>query len=1172
MEQGYEYRLSIEDLSEGVAILQESFDEDGKLNDFIFLQVNSAFEQLTGLFQKQIIGKKASDILAQLGFPVENWISLCNKERIKKEKIHFKHYFKPINLWLEIIAYFDHRNLLIIIFRIITPEKKEFEEISIPEKKEINQKLRLSDIIDISVLQSFLFDFYKLTEIRINLLDVEGRTLVSVGDEDICRQFHLVHPETYKYCQESNIQLTKDIPEGTFKAYKCKNNLWDIATPVVVEGKTLGNLFLGQFFYEDEVVDYDLFRSQAQRYGFDENEYLAALDRVPRFNRDRVQSALTFMHNLAHNLSIIGYGNVKLSKILAERNCILKELQESEERYRATLYSIGDAVISTDSDGCIINLNSEAEKIIGWKAEEVRGNEINQVFRIIDEKSRVSRNDYVVQALHGRDGNNLGPNILLIDRNGFEKLIDGSVAPIQDKTGKVLGAVLVFRDQTQNRAMNKKLQIMNAAIQSSANAIAFADLHGFITYVNPASLRLWGYEKEEEVLGWRVTNFFLIEESEAIKITNEIKQKGNFFGELIGKKKDGSHFDVQISATLVTDENGQSYCMMGSFVDITEQKRIEKALAEEAKRRRILIDQSRDGIVVMDGEGGVFEANQKFAEMLGYTMDEVSRLHVWEWDAKISQDRLLEMIQSVTEEGDHFETQHRRKDGSLIDVEISTNAAFFGGKKLIFCVCHDITERKKMEEELRREQALLRTFINHIPDPAYVKDLHARKLLANQADLENMGLKKEEEALGKTDFEIFPHHVAEHFYRDDMYVLRNGKPILNREERLVRPNGEERWFLSSKIPLFDEKGQVIGLVGIGRDITERKNAEERIHYLSFHDSLTGLYNRAYLEEEIKRLDTERQLPIGIIMMDVNGLKLFNDAYGHRMGDQLLKTAADVLRRICRKEDLIARWGGDEFIVFLPKTTFDEVEIIRKRIIDECNKTQIGTISLPLSMAIGVCMKEKSEIDINKVFREAEDRMYQNKLTESRSTRSTILSALRITLREKSQVTEEQVTKIQNLARIFGEAVNLTPFDQDRLALLVALQDIGSITLPEEILNKTSPLTDEEWSLFCKHPENGYRIARSIDELAGIAELILTHHENWDGSGFPQGLKGEEIPFLSRLSAIITTYDEMTRKNKFNQEEVYSKTKALKKLKSYAGKQFDPKLVNLFIDRMKNLPE
>ena len=135
--------------------------------------------------------------------------------------------------------------------------------------------------------------------------------------------------------------------------------------------------------------------------------------------------------------------------------------------------------------------------------------------------------------------------------------------------------------------------------------------------------------------------------------------------------------------------------------------------------------------------------------------------------------------------------------------------------------------------------------------------------------------------------------------------------------------------LSSKIPLFDEKGEAIGLIGIGHDITEQRKANERVNYLSFHDSLTGLYNRVYLEEEIKRLDTDRQLPIGIIMVDINRLKLINDAYGHPMGDQLLKTSSSVLKDVCRKEDIIARWGGDEFVIFLPKTSVKEIEAIKK---------------------------------------------------------------------------------------------------------------------------------------------------------------------------------------------------------------------------------------------------
>jgi len=499
---------------------------------------------------------------------------------------------------------------------------------------------------------------------------------------------------------------------------------------------------------------------------------------------------------------------------------------------------------------------------------------------------------------------------------------------------------------------------------------------------------------------------------------------------------------------------------MSSFVDITERKQVEKALAEEAVRRRILVEQSRDGIVVMNQEGGVYEANKRFAEMLGYTMEEVYQLHVWDWDGQFTREQLWNMINTVGETGDHFETKHRRKDGSIINVEISSNAAVFDGKKLIFCVCHDITNRKKMEEELRRERTLLRTLIDNLPDSVYVKDYETRKLLANFADLEHMGLTREEDALGKTDFEIFPHDVAEHFYRDDKFVLKKGKPIINREERLVRPNGEECFLLTSKIPLFDEKGKVIGLVGIGHDVTEQKKANDRINYLTFHDSLTGLFNRVYLEEEVRRLDTDRQIPIGIIMSDVNGLKLVNDAYGHPIGDQLLKAAASVLKKVCRKEDIIARWGGDEFVIFLPRTSIKEIEIIKKRIIDECKRIQVG--SMPLSMALGISLKTRADQNIMKVFKKAEDNMYENKLVESQSSRNAFLVTLKATLQKKNEIPDEHIAYLQNLAYNFGEAAHLQGSDLDRFVLLVAFHDIGNIAIPDDILKKPNSLNDEDW--------------------------------------------------------------------------------------------------------------
>jgi len=147
-------------------------------------------------------------------------------------------------------------------------------------------------------------------------------------------------------------------------------------------------------------------------------------------------------------------------------------------------------------------------------------------------------------------------------------------------------------------------------------------------------------------------------------------------------------------------------CIISMTTDISERKKMEKALAAESLRRRILIEQSRDGIVILDQDGKVYEANLRFAEMLGCSIEEVYKLAVWDWEYQFPAEQVVEMIRTVDESGDHFETRHRRKDGSVYDVEISTNGAIFAGQKLIFCVCRDITERKKAEDELK--QALAR--------------------------------------------------------------------------------------------------------------------------------------------------------------------------------------------------------------------------------------------------------------------------------------------------------------------------------------------------------------------------------------------------------------------------------------------------------------------------------
>ncbi len=360
-------------------------------------------------------------------------------------------------------------------------------------------------------------------------------------------------------------------------------------------------------------------------------------------------------------------------------------------------------------------------------------------------------------------------------------------------------------------------------------------------------------------------------------------------------------------------------------------------------------------------------------------------------------------------------------------------------------------------------------------------------------------------------------------------------------------------------------GKVVQIIGSTRDITEQKQAEARIKYLSFYDDLTGLFNRAFFEEELRRLDTERQLPISLILIDVNGLKFVNDAFGHPEGDRILIDTTRIIEESCRREDIICRWGGDEFVILLPQCNEEDVEKICQRIKTIPLKNDRNLI--PLSLALGTATKNEINQNIQGILSDAEDRMYRNKLLESKSSRSSILASLQKTLQERTHETEEHELRLQNLALKIGRAIGLSGSELDDLVLLAALHDIGKIAIPDHILKKPGPLSPEEWIIMKSHTEIGYRIALTSPELGLISELILTHHERWDGFGYPKGLEGEEIPLLSRILSIIDAYDAMTNTRPYR--KATTSEEALAELHKNAGTQFDPELVKTFIETNNN---
>lgn len=472
-------------------------------------------------------------------------------------------------------------------------------------------------------------------------------------------------------------------------------------------------------------------------------------------------------------------------------------------------------------------------------------------------------------------------------------------------------------------------------------------------------------------------------------------------------------------------------------------------------------------------------------------------------------------------------------------------------------VNRDVTIQKRTEEALRAAEREKTLILDALEDQVVYYEEGPRIVWANRAVLRNFGLSLEE-VIGKHCFEIFEKRHAPCPGCATVQAFATGTP----QEGEVTSHDGTVW-LQRAYPILDEEGKVFRVVTVSSNVTAKKQAEDRILYLTFHDPLTGLYNRLFFEDALKRLDVPRQLPLSIIMADVNNLKLVNDALGHTKGDELLKKVAAVLSQACRKEDIVARWGGDEFVILLPKTPRAVAQSVIERIKKACEEeSKRGSVPFPMSLALGYATKERENEDIDAILSEAENHMYRDKLTEAKSSRAALLIAFEQYLREIPGEMETHYERMHALAQKIGSALGFSKTELDNLHLLVRLHDLGKVAIPRSILVKTEPLTEEEWVEIRKHPEIGYRIARIFPELLPVAEGILAHHERFDGKGYPQGLKGKDIPLPARILALVDAFVAMTSDRPCR--KALSRAKAIEEIRKNAGTQFDPDLVEVFL--------
>ncbi|MDD4629779.1 MAG: diguanylate cyclase [Eubacteriales bacterium] len=476
-------------------------------------------------------------------------------------------------------------------------------------------------------------------------------------------------------------------------------------------------------------------------------------------------------------------------------------------------------------------------------------------------------------------------------------------------------------------------------------------------------------------------------------------------------------------------------------------------------------------------------------------------------------------------------------------------------------------ELYKVNADLEENKNQLQLILNSTAEAIYGMDLKGACTFCNMSCIKLLGYNSQDELLGRNI-----HHKIHHTRRDGTPIpvdvcrilqsIKEGKGFDADDEVFWRIDGTSFDVAYHSYPQI-KNGEVIGGVVTFMNITERKQKEAEIQYLSCHDILTGLYNRSCFEVNRKKIDIPDNLPLSVIFADINGLKMTNDIFGHAAGDELIKKSAKILVRSCRENDIIARIGGDEFIILLPNTSEEKAEKVISRINSEFLDARVAAIKC--SIALGVDTKRSPDQSFAETMANAENAMYKNKTMNRKLVNMDIIETIIETLHSRSAREKQHSIAVSEFCSEVGSALQLPELQINKLKRAGYLHDIGKITLDQGFLTKED-LAEEEFEAMRQHSVIGYRILNLFDDTLDLAEYVYSHHESWDGSGYPRSLKGEQIPLISRIIAVVETYDRMMNRGKLPLKE--RKQAALEIIKDGAGTQFDPQIAAIFARMME----
>ncbi len=562
------------------------------------------------------------------------------------------------------------------------------------------ENLYIGDVIDFSEIQSVVDEFYKITNIAMAIGNLEGNLLVQSGFQDICKNFHRNNPESCKNCNKSDVKLFQSAVSGKYMRYKCLNNMWDISTPIIVEGQTIGAIYLGQFIYDDDIVDYEAFRQQAKRYGFDEEKYMKALEKVPRVSHQAVENILSFYIKFANMVALLGYKNINIQAAKAELESIIVSLNESKRRFELTVKNTPDAILVFNQEFKIQYANEAAHKILGKSAAHMIGKRADEIWdgeevQLYVPALRKAKQTKKIQSV----------DIELVRPE--KKFMNLSVAfiPIIEKGShtEILG---IFHDYTERKQMEKsKTLIEEMGKVAKIGGWEFDPKTGRGTWTDEVA-KIHGLDPKDETNMELGMSFYQGESRVLIEkvIKEAIENARPYDIELEIKTVKGEKKWVRTIGQ-PTIKNGKVVRLHGSFQDVSIRKKAEEQAKESETLYRNLLEVAPVGIAVHT-EGKIVFVNPAGQAMLGAkTPDQLIGKSIHEIihpdGIQASRIRIQKMISGAS--GLYpAEDVYMRLDGKSIPVEVMATSLMYDGKPAVQVIVTDITERKKAEEAIEK--------------------------------------------------------------------------------------------------------------------------------------------------------------------------------------------------------------------------------------------------------------------------------------------------------------------------------------------------------------------------------------------------------------------------------------------------------------------------------------